>query len=52
MAVMGGEPSSAQHATPDREEDPQLSPGDSHPGGRTPCQLQANLGNLSDDEQW
>ena len=48
--VMDGEPSGTQHPTPDREGNSQLSPHEPHPGGRTPSQLQANLGDLADDE--
>ena len=39
MAVMDGEPSGTPHPTPDREADPQLSPRDPHPGGRTPMPI-------------
>ena len=52
MAVVNGESSGTQPPTPDREEGPQLSPNDLHPGGRTPHQLQVNLGNLADDGLW
>ena len=50
MVVVGGEPSGAQHPTPDREENSQQSPSNYHLGGSTPHQLQANLGNLADGE--
>ena len=50
MAVMDGEPTGSHHPTPDREGNPQHSPSDYHPGGCTPCQMQANLGDLADDE--
>ena len=52
MTVVDGEPSGAQSPTPDREGDPQHSPHDCHPGGSTPHQLQAHLGDLVDDELW
>ena len=50
MAVVNGEPSGTQLPTSEGEEEPQLSPSDPHLGGRTPHQLQANLGDLADDE--
>ena len=50
MVVMDGEPSGTQHPTPDREEGPQLSPGDHHLGGWTPHQIQVNLRDLRDAE--
>ena len=50
MVVIDGEPSGTQCATPDREGNPQHSPHDHHPGGSSPCQLQASLGDLLDDE--
>ena len=52
MVVVDGEPSGSQYPTPDREGNLQHSPHDCHPGGSTPCQLQANLGDLGDDELW
>ena len=52
MVVVDGEPSGAQHQTLDREGNPQHSPHDCHPGGSTPHQLQANLGDLADDKLW
>ena len=48
MAVMEGEPSGTQDPTQDREGNPQVSPSDPHPDGRTPHQLQVNLGDLGD----
>ena len=50
MVVVDGEPSGAQHPTPDREGNPQHCPHDCHPGGSTLHQLYANLGDLVDDE--
>ena len=50
MVVMDGEPSGAQHPTPDREGNPQCSLSDHHLGGSTPSQLQANLGDFVDIE--
>ena len=50
VAVVNGEPSSTQPPTPNGEEEPHLSPSNPHLGGRTPHQLQANLGDLADDE--
>ena len=50
MVIVNGEPSGAQHPTPEREGKPQHFPHDYHPGGSTPHQLQANLGDLADDE--
>ena len=50
MVVIGGETSGAQHPTPDRDGNPQQSPSDCHLGGSAPHQLQANLGDLVDDE--
>ena len=44
MVVVNGELLGSQTPTPDREKEPQLSPSDPHPGGRTWHQLQANLG--------
>ena len=52
MVVVNGEPSGGQPPTPDREEEPQLSPSEPHLGGRTPCQLQMNLGDLADNKLW
>ena len=52
IAVVYGELSGAQPLTSDGEEEPQLSHSDPNPGGRTPHQLQANLGDLADDELW
>ena len=52
MVVMDEEPSGTQHPTQDREGDPQLSTNDPHLGGRTPDQLQANLGDLADNKLW
>ena len=43
IVVWDGEPSGTQPPTPDREEEPQPSPNDPHPGGRTPHQFQANF---------
>ena len=51
MAVVNGEPSGTQPLTPDRGRN-QISPSDLHLGGRTPHQLQVNLGDLGDDELW
>ena len=50
MVVIDGEPSGAQHPTTDREGNPQQSPSYCHLTGITPCQLQANLEDLVDDE--
>ena len=52
MAVVNGEPSGTQPATPDKEEESQLSPSDPHPCRRTRHQLQVNLGDLGDNELW
>ena len=52
MVGADGEPSGAPHPNPDREGNPQHSPHDCHLGGSTPCQLQANLGDLAGDELW
>ena len=52
MVVVNGEPSGTQPPTPDSEEELHMSPSDHHPGGRTPHQLQTNLGGLGDDELW
>ena len=56
MAARDGEPSGTQPPTPDGEEPPP-SPNDTHPGGRTPHQLQVSLGDaklqqLMDDIHW
>ena len=50
MAEVNGEPSSSQPPPSDGEEEPHSSPSNPHPGGRTLQQLQANLGDLADDE--
>ena len=50
MAAVGGEPSSTQPLPSNGEEEPHLSPSNPHPGGRTPQHLQANLGDLADNE--
>ena len=50
MAARNGEPLGAQPPTPDMEEDPKPSPSDPHPDGKTPHQLQVNLGDLEDAE--
>ena len=52
LAIANGEPLGTLCQTLDREGDPQLSPSNCNPGGRTPCHLQVNLGNLGDDELW
>ena len=52
MAVVNGEPSATQLPPSDGEEEPHLSPSNPHSGGRTPQQLQANLGGLVDDALW
>ena len=52
MVVVHGEPSGAQHPTPDREWNPKHSPHDCQLCGSTLCQLQVNLGDLVDDELW
>ena len=52
LAIRNGEPLGTQHQTPDRERDPPLSPSDCNPGGRPPHHLQANLGDLGDDNLW
>ena len=48
MEAVNGETSSTQPPPSDREEEPCLSPRNPHPGGWTPQQLQANLGDLVD----
>ena len=50
IAAVNGELSSAQPLTSGVEEEPQLSLSDPHPGRRTLCQLQANLGDFVDGE--
>ena len=50
MAVVGGDPSGTQPPPSDGEEEPHLSPSNPHLGGRTPQHLQANLGDLADNE--
>ena len=50
MVIMDGEPTGVNHPTPDREGNPQHFPRDHHLGGSTPHLLQANLGDLADDE--
>ena len=50
MTVLNVEPSGAQPLPSNRGEEPHSSPGNPNPGGRTPQQLQANLGDLADDE--
>ena len=52
IAVVTGEPSGTQPLPSDDEEEPHLSPSSIHPGGRTPQHLQANLGDLTDNELW
>ena len=52
IAVVNGEPSGTQPPPSDGEEEPHLSPSNPHLGGRTPQHLQANLGNLVDNELW
>ena len=49
MAVVG-EPSGTQPPPSDGEEEHHLSPSNTHPGGRTPHHLQANFGDLVDNE--
>ena len=48
MATRDGEPSGTQPPTPNGMKEPQQSPNDPHQGGRTPHQLQVNLGDLVD----
>ena len=50
MAAVNGEPSGIQPPPSSGEEEPHLSPSNSHLGGRTPQHLQANLGDLTDNE--
>ena len=50
MAAVTGKPSSAQPPPSDGEEKPHLSPGNPHLDGRTLQHLQANLGDLVDNE--
>ena len=50
IVVLDGEPSDAQHPTPDRERIPHHSPMTITWVGVPPCQLQANLGDLADDK--
>ena len=50
MAVANKEPPSSQPLPSDREEESHLSPSNPYPGGRTPQHLQANLGDLMDNE--
>ena len=52
MVVVNEEPSGSQPLPSDREEEPHSSPSNSHPGGRTPQHLKANLGDLMDNELW
>ena len=50
MAVVGGEPSSAQPLPSDGEKEPHLSPSVPHPSGRIQQHLQAYLRGLMDNE--
>ena len=50
MVVVGGEPSGTHPPSSDREEEPHLSLSNPHPGGRTQQHLQADLGDLVDNE--
>ena len=50
MAIIIGEPSGIQPPPSNGEEEPQLSPSNPHPGGKTPQHLQGNLGDLMDNE--
>ena len=52
IAAVNGEPSGAQPPPSDEEEEPHSSLSNPHPGGRTPQHLQANLGDLADNELW
>ena len=52
MVVVNRKPCGAQPLTSKGEEEPQWTTSDLHPGGRTPHQLQANLGDLADEELW
>ena len=52
MAARDEELSDAQPSTCDRGEKPLPSPNDPHLGGRTPHQLQVNLGDLAEAELW
>ena len=52
MASVNREPSGTQSLPSNREEEPHLSASNPHSGGRTPQQLQTNLGDLADDELW
>ena len=50
MAGVNGEPSGIQPLPPNREEEPPFPLSNPHLGGRTPQHLQANLGDLTDNE--
>ena len=50
IASINGEPSSTQPPPSNGEDEPNSSTSNPHVGGRTPQQLQANLGDLADDE--
>ena len=50
MAAVNGEPSGTQPPPSNGEEECHLSPSDPHPGGRTLQPLQANLGDIADEE--
>ena len=50
MAVENGEPSSIQPLPSDGEEELHLPPSNPHLGGRALQHLQANLGDLADNE--
>ena len=57
IVARDGEPSDTQPPNPDRQEELQSSPSDSHPDGRTPHQLQMDLGDaqlrkLMEDLHW
>ena len=52
MAAVNGEPSGTQPPPSDGQGESHSSHSNPHPGGRTPQQLQANLGDLTDDELW
>ena len=51
MAVVNEEPSGTKPPPSNGEEEPHSSPSNPNPGRKTP-QLQANLGDLMDDELW
>ena len=52
MAVVNGKLSGTQPLPSNGEEGHHLSPSNPHPGGRTPQHLQANFGDVTDNELW